>query len=455
MARLDDILGATLERRKQAGRLRQLTVRSPDKVDFSSNDYLSLASDTKLQRQILARLEARIGATERGDVARGILGSGGSRLLDGNSEFAEQLEHKIAGFHGVPAALLFNSAFDANVGLLQCVPQPGDVILYDEAIHASVHEGMRLSRASDKIPFAHSSVTTVDSSDDTGSHGGLEAVLQSITNGEQGTAAREGRRNVFVCVEGIYSMDGTVAHLEKVVDVVEKWLPLRNGYIIVDEAHSVGVLGSQGRGLVSALGLQGKIWAIVQGFGKALGSAGGVVLCSPTTRAYLVNYARTLIYTTSMAYSSLVSLDAIYDYLVAGNGDHRHDQLEHLAAHTWRLLQAMCARQISPAGVALLRVDRLQAKSPIIPIYTSSPRSLASWCQQRGFMVRPIVAPTVPAGTERVRICLHAINTIDQVDALITTIEHWARGQKSLSTAQSMTSLEARPELGVLLKSNL
>lgn len=181
----------------------------------------------------------------------------------------------------------------------------------------------------------------------------------------------------------------------------------------------------------------------------------GVVLCSPTTRAYLVNYARTLIYTTSMAYSSLVSLDSIYDYLVAGNGDHRHDQLEHLAAHTWRLLQAMCARQISPAGVALLRVDRLQAKSPIIPIYTSSPRSLASWCQQRGFMVRPIVAPTVPAGTERVRICLHAINTIDQVDALITTIEHWAREQKSLSTAQSMTSLEARPELGVLLKSNL
>ncbi|KAI4603455.1 hypothetical protein KJ359_003265 [Pestalotiopsis sp. 9143b] len=275
MARLDDILGATLERRKKAGRLRQLTVRSPDKVDFSSNDYLSLASDTKLQRQILARLEARIGATERGQVPRGILGSGGSRLLDGNSDFAEQLEHKIAGFHGAPAALLFNSAFDANVGLLQCVPQPGDVILYDEAIHASVHEGMRLSRASAKIPFAHSSVTTVDSSDDTGSHGGLEAALQSITDGEQGRAAREGRRNVFVCVEGIYSMDGTVAHLQKVVDAVEKWLPLRNGYIIVDEAHSVGVLGSQGRGLVSALGLQGKIWAIVQGFGKALGSAGG------------------------------------------------------------------------------------------------------------------------------------------------------------------------------------
>ncbi|ETS83586.1 hypothetical protein PFICI_05462 [Pestalotiopsis fici W106-1] len=460
MARLDEILGDTLERRKKAGRLRQLTVRSPEKIDFSSNDYLSLAADTELQRKILARLEERICATERGEVARGILGSGGSRLLDGNSEFAEQLEEKIAGFHGAPAALLFNSAYDANVGLLQCVPQPGDVILYDEAIHASSHEGMRLSRASAKIPFAHDSMTTADSdSPNTGSHEGLEQVLQNLTKGHQGRAVREGSRNVFICVEGIYSMDGSVAHLARVVDLVEKWLPRQNGYIIVDEAHSVGVLGPQGRGLVSALGLETKIWAIVQGFGKALGSAGGVVLCSHTTRAYLVNYARTLIYTTSPAYSSLVSLDTIYDYLLAGNGDCRHDQLQQLIAHTWHLLQAMCSRLAAAAAsttdAALVRVDRLQAKSPIIPIYTSSPRSLAAWCQQRGFMVRPIVAPTVPAGTERVRICLHAMNSIGQVDALITTIEHWAREQKCLSTAQHMTSPGTVTGHSVLLKSNL
>lgn len=282
MARLDEILGATLERRKRAGRLRQLTVRSPEKVDFSSNDYLSLAADTEIQRKILARLEERICATERGEVARGILGSGGSRLLDGNSDFAEQLEHKIAGFHGAPAALLFNSAYDANVGLLQCVPQPGDIILYDEDIHASTHEGMRLSRASTQIPFSHGSVTTADNDmPDREGHDTLEECLQHLTRGDRGRAVREGFKNVFICVEGIYSMDGSVAHLTRIVELVEKWLPLQNGYIIVDEAHSVGVLGTQGRGLVSALGLETKIWAIVQGFGKALGSAGGKNVPSP------------------------------------------------------------------------------------------------------------------------------------------------------------------------------
>ncbi|KAF7538753.1 hypothetical protein G7054_g2671 [Neopestalotiopsis clavispora] len=282
MARLDEILGATLERRKRAGRLRQLTVRSPEKVDFSSNDYLSLAADTEIQRKILARLEERICATERGEVARGILGSGGSRLLDGNSDFAEQLEKKIAGFHGAPAALLFNSAYDANVGLLQCVPQPGDIILYDQDIHASTHEGMRLSRASTQIPFSHVSVTTADNDiPDREGHDTLEECLQHLTRGDRGRAVREGSKNVFICVEGIYSMDGSVAHLARIVDIVEKWLPLQNGYIIVDEAHSVGVLGTQGRGLVSALGLETKIWAIVQGFGKALGSAGGKNVPSP------------------------------------------------------------------------------------------------------------------------------------------------------------------------------
>ncbi|KAI1842404.1 hypothetical protein JX265_001750 [Neoarthrinium moseri] len=276
MARLDETLDTILARRKNADRLRQLTTTSPAMVDFSSNDYLSLATNTELQREIVSRLEGRILAAERGEAARGILGSGGSRLLDGNSSFAEQLEQKMADFHGARSGLLFNSAYDANVGLLSCVPQPGDIILYDESIHASVHEGMRLSRAATKLPFTHDSVTDgeIDASR-SGSMPGLEELLRQVTNGDEGKAAREGNRNVFICVEGIYSMDGTVAHLENVTRLTDQCLPRRNGYIIVDEAHSVGVLGKQGRGLVCELGLESKIWARVHGFGKAMGCAGG------------------------------------------------------------------------------------------------------------------------------------------------------------------------------------
>lgn len=276
MAQLDETLGNILGERQRSDRLRRLTVVPTGAIDFSSNDYLSLASNIDLQREIISRLEARIDAAERVETARGILGSGGSRLLDGNSAFAEKVEGKIAAFHRACSGLIFNSAYDANVGLLSCVPQPGDIILYDEAIHASVHEGMRLSRVSRKERFAHNSVTDGDSE----THRkdlmpGIEEVLQQVTAGDQGKSVRNGTKNVFVCVEGIYSMDGTVAHLKKVVEMTKKYLPFHNGHIIVDEAHSVGVLGKQGRGLVCELGLEDQIWARVHGFGKAIGASGG------------------------------------------------------------------------------------------------------------------------------------------------------------------------------------
>ncbi|KAK6078687.1 8-amino-7-oxononanoate synthase [Seiridium cupressi] len=276
MALLDETLGGILGKRERSNRLRRLTINPPETVDFSSNDYLSVASNTWLQKEIISRLEARVHAAERGEAAKGILGSGGSRLLDGNSTFAEEVEQKIAAFHGASAGLLFNSAYDANVGLLSCVPQLGDIVVYDEAIHASVHEGMRLSRAIRKVPFAHSSVTDGDSESCRGGvTPGIEQVLQQVTAHDEGKEMREGLRNVFVCVEGIYSMDGTIVHLEKVVEMTKKYLPLHNGHIIVDEAHSIGVLGKQGRGLVSELGLEGKVSARVHGFGKAMGCAGG------------------------------------------------------------------------------------------------------------------------------------------------------------------------------------
>ncbi|KAI0836280.1 PLP-dependent transferase [Hypoxylon sp. FL0890] len=435
-SQLDSTLGALLARRKSLGRLRRLTNAPPNSVDFSSNGYLSLSTNPVIQKALLSRLQAEVTASENHDELRrrSILGSGGSRLLDGNSSFAESLEVKIASFHNSEAALLFTSAYDANTGLLGSVPQPGDIIVYDELIHASVHEGMRLSRATKRIPFAHDSISESyqgrNTNDGVGQLGpqsktrSLDEVLRQLSGDER---VVNSKAHVFICVEGLYSMDGDVPRLKEIVEIVDRYLPSGNGYIIVDEAHSVGVFGDNGRGLVCQLGLEDRVWARVLGFGKAMGCAGGVVLCSSITRSYLINYARSLIYTTSMSFTSLVSIDVVYDFLMSGQSKPLREHLQALIHYTHHQLYALCAR-LQP-GRRILQIDEAPSKSPIIPIFTASPRSLAEHSQRSGFMVRPIVAPTVPAGTERVRICLHSANTFEQIDGLCRAIEVWVQSQ--------------------------
>lgn len=161
-----------------------------------------------------------------------------------------------------------------------------------------------------------------------------------------------------------------------------------------------------------------------------------VVLSSQPTRSYLVNYARTLIYTTAMALPSLASIKIAYDFLERGDSEPLISHLNGLINHTYTCLQALCAR--IPHNQSLLHLAQKRSVSPIIPIFTTEPRSLARHCQQKGFMVRPIVAPTVPLGTERVRVCLHASNTREEVNGLSHAIEQWLE-QNLESPAQSHT----------------
>jgi 8-amino-7-oxononanoate synthase len=250
---LNAALARALDNRKSQSTIRSLTIQPSNSVDFSSNDFLSLATSQELRDLYLEEL--------RTGPSTAHLGSGGSRLLDGNSTYAEQLEDDIAGFHRAEKGLLCNSGFDANVGLFSCLPQPQDAIVYDEFIHASVHDGMRLSRAGRKIAFAHNSADA------------LRSVIEQLVDSDQAIVA--GRRNVFIAVEAVYSMDGDVAPLKDMVDVIQNLLPLGNGHLIVDEAHSNGVLGPQGRGLVCELGLEGQILVRLHTFGKALACNGG------------------------------------------------------------------------------------------------------------------------------------------------------------------------------------
>ncbi|KAK7736981.1 hypothetical protein SLS53_006736 [Cytospora paraplurivora] len=451
---LDRTLGSLLARRASLSRLRHLSSPTPsagvEAADFSSNDYLSLSSSPDLQKAFLSRLGQNFPR----------LGSGGSRLLDGNSSLAESVEKTIAKFHGAEAALLFTSAFDANVGLLSCAPQPGDVVLYDELIHASIHDGLRFSRAGKRVAFRHDSVVskppaasnTEASAEECSLRAdagppSLDVALGALVAGDDGARVREGRMNVFICVEGIYSMDGDVLSLPRLIATMDKHLPAHNGYIIVDEAHSVGVLGPLGRGLVaeSSPALQKRVWARVLGFGKAMGCAGGAVLCSGVVRNYLINYARTLIYTTAMSYPSLVALDVVYDCVAGGQAEERRRRLTGLVKLAHDVLLAISRARVGDRRY--IHVTEDVARSPIIPVLTRRARSLAGFCQKRGFMVRPVVSPTVPEGKERVRVCLHAENTTKEVLGLGKAIEAWIEDQFESEKWRRMGSIPARASI--------
>ena len=254
----DSTLGIKLEAALTSRDNRWIRRRLPDPAiasaltspltDFTSNDYLSLSSSQHLRSLFLNKLS----------IAPDILGSGGSRLLV-NGQAHANLEDRLRQFFGGEAALLFNSGFDANVGFFSCIPQPGDAIIYDEHIHASVHDGMRASRVDrpSLISFDHNSLPA------------LRSTLMMIRN------RTSTRQSVFVAVESLYSMDGTFAPLKEMVGVIEEIFPSGNAYLIVDEAHSTGIYGPEGRGRVAMLGLEDRVLARLHTFGKALAASGG------------------------------------------------------------------------------------------------------------------------------------------------------------------------------------
>lgn len=401
-------LQAVLDKRLEKLKLRRLVVNPPDAIDFSSNDFLGLARSKLFRDRFLAELQT---------FNHPPLGSTGSRCLDGNSQYALDLEARIAKFHHAKAALLFNSGFDANSGLFSTIPQPGDIIFYDELIHASVHEGMKLSRAGMKIPFKHNCVTD------------LESKIIKIWQ-EDKTVKKP--RNVFVAVETVYSMDGDIPPLRELVTMLRRyWTKDENGYIIVDEAHSTGVFGEHGRGIVCQEGLEDEIFARVHTFGKALASNGAVVLGTETLKNYLINYARSFIYTTFMGFSSLASIRCAYQMLEEG------DSLQ-AQQHVLALVDHFRATIHLPHG------QLLPSNSPIQGIVldgNDKVRALAEYLKARKFNVKPILSPTVPKGSERVRICLHGDNTFEEVDALVeATHQYFQSPARALPTTTASSS---------------
>ncbi len=275
--KLPENLNQRLEIRKQNNSLRKLPVLG-NLVDFSSNDYIGFSkSESIFKRTHAYLLENEIFQN----------GATGSRLISGNHSLYQITEAFIAEFHDAQSALIFNSGYDANVGFFSAVPQRNDVILYDELSHASIRDGIIMSNAK-SYKFNHN-----DFED-------LERLIQKFPN-----------TTVYIVTETVFSMDGDSPNLEELVELSERY----NCYLVVDEAHTLGVFGDKGEGLMQYQKLHNRIFARIMTFGKGLGCHGAVVLGDPDLKEYLVNFARSFIYTTGLSPHSVAAILIAYQQL--------------------------------------------------------------------------------------------------------------------------------------------
>lgn len=352
MTALDDFeaqLAATLAELRRAGLWRQM--RLPHGIDLVSNDYLGLAEHSYLLERMRAAL-LRVPA-----------GSGGSRLLRGHHQPFAEVEERLAAFSGSQAALLFGSGYAANIGLLQAIVGPEDLLVSDERNHASLIDGIRLTKAKTAI-YPHQDLDA------------LSGVLKTPGTGR-----------AIVITESVFSMDGDLTPLAAVVSMAEE----HGAVVVVDEAHATGLYGARGSGRVEELGLRGRVLATMHTGGKALGSGGAWIAGSTALRDVLVNRARSFIFSTAPLPVLAAALDAALD-LVEREPNRRSEVHRKSALLRQALLEA---------GV------RVGGQSPIVPVIAGSNEAalaLQSGLFAAGFDVRAIRPPTVAPGSARLRV---------------------------------------------------
>jgi 8-amino-7-oxononanoate synthase len=356
MSALDDYraeIERSLSALREDGLLRRL--RQPKGIDLVSNDYLGFAEHPALVEAMKAAL-ADCGA-----------GSGGSRLLRGHRPAFDRIEERLAAFTGAPASLLFNSGYAANLGLLQAVIGPDDLVLSDERNHASLIDGLRLAQGR-RIVHPHLDLDAI------------EAHL---------LVPRSSR--AFVVTESVFSMDGDLSPLVELVDLAEAY----DALVIVDEAHATGLYGTRGSGRVEELGLRDRVLATVHTGGKALGSGGAWVSGPATLRDLLVNRARSFLFSTAPLPVLVPALEAALDLI--GREPQRRSEVHRKAA--W-LRNALAAEGVT-----------VQGASPIVPVRVGDNQAaldLQEGLAAAGFDARAVRPPTVPSGTARLRVTARA-----------------------------------------------
>lgn len=345
----------------------------PQGISLCSNDYLGLAADPRLRQAVMDAV-SRAGA----------LGATGSRLLSGNSAEWEDVESEFARFAGTEAALYFGSGYAANIGLLSSILRPGDFVFSDALNHASLIDGMRLCGAH-KTVYPHLDLAF------------LKRALRE----------REGAPGAKVIVtESVFSMEGDVAPLRKLLDLAREY----GAEVIVDEAHATGVCGPQGRGIAAEYKCERDILASVHTCGKALASAGAFVCGGNTLRQFLVNRARTFIFSTAMPPYLAGQIRAAIELVRQADGQRAH--LREIAA---LLRDALTARGLQ-CGASTTHIV------PAILGTNEKALHVAAQLQANGFAAKAIRPPTVPAGTSRIRLsltCRIAAEDIQRIVAII------------------------------------
>ena len=441
---MEDRLKENLDRRRREGTLRSLmrlpmtidakndqalaNSTSSTLIDFASNDYLGFAR-CRRQHALVQSAYDRLFTSDTGiDLHSPMLGASGSRLLSGDSHLARFLEGMLAGVHNRPAALLFNSGYDANLSVLSSMPyREDDAIVIDELVHNSLVMGVRMGRLKRErvYMFRHNDV------DD------LRRVLEHLESSSSSLSS------TLVVVESVYSMDGDIAPLKSILELAKDM----GAGVMVDEAHGLGVYGTTntlnlkiispdvdegdiektvgdeqgkgGAGVLAALNLESHpaLLCSIHTFGKAAGCHGAIVAGSPTLIAYLVNYARPFVYSTALPPHSLVSIQQAYISMMGGEGERRRAKMFRLVRFFRDGISAYLNADFVGSGFELL-----PSPSPIQAVVIPGNDQCVSICQYLrtvGFDVYAIRSPTVAKGKERIRIILHSHNSEDEVSALI------------------------------------
>jgi len=371
-----------LEQLKQQGNFRQftaneqsgrwITIQDRTMLNLASNDYLGLAADLSLREEFLDTLK----------IERALFSSSSSRLLTGNFAEYEQFENSLSKAFG-RAALLFNSGYHMNIGILPALCDSKTVILADKLVHASMIDGIRLSTAQ-YVRYRHNDLQH------------LEQLLQKYHQDEQ-------VERIIVVTESIFSMDGDETDLAALAQLKQRFAKTM---LYVDEAHAIGVRGEQGLGCAEQYGVLDQIDFLVGTFGKAIASVGGYIICDSIIRDYLINKMRPLIFSTALPPISMAWSDFIFHKVLS-----MQQQRQHLAEISQYLQQAVIAKGFSSPS-----------SSHIIPIILGESQAAiekARYVQQQGFYAMPVRPPTVPQNSSRLRISLTSLVQKTELEQLV------------------------------------
>lgn len=359
-----------LQKRNEHGLLRSLKITPSNSIDLCSNDYLGLLTDSDFHFHLNHYFQQS---------DRFVSGSGGSRLLTGNSQLVLETEELISNRFQSESALLFTSGYQANLGLLSSISSRNDTVLYDELCHASLKEGIR-SGAAKKIMFRHNDMND----------------LEKKINLAKG--------KVFIVTEAVFSMDGDFAPIQQLAEISDHY----GAGVILDEAHSCGIFGEHGAGLAATNPFVARIVT----FGKAFGCQGAAVLCSKTLREYLINFSRPFIYTTAPSPILLHTIQCSLNYTLQHPEKNKNlfDNIQFWNQTVHRYSSISCDENNSPIKRIITPGNKLAI-------------SLSKAMQNEGFHVMPVLSPTVPEGKERLRIVLHNFNLFSDLENFLCSFQ--------------------------------